>query len=122
MPAASGSANLRRCLVAPGLSVDEHDLSLLLQAKAAVLSGAQMLLRAGGVEPGQLQALHVAGGFGKHLNAAHALLAPRFCRRCRWSASKSWATRLWRPASSALLNSHAYGEMRRSRGASRSLS
>jgi uncharacterized 2Fe-2S/4Fe-4S cluster protein (DUF4445 family) len=102
--------NVKSCEVAPGVVIDEHDLSLLLQAKAAVFSGAQILLRAGGIEPRQLAALHVAGGFGKHLNAAHALrigLLPEMpLERIKVVGNTSLAA-----ASSALLNSWAYEEM-----------
>ncbi|MFH0937808.1 MAG: ASKHA domain-containing protein [Planctomycetota bacterium] len=63
----------RRCLLALGVSVDELDVSLLLQAKAAVLAGAQLLLRSAGITANELRTIHVAGGFGRHLHTANSL-------------------------------------------------
>jgi len=100
----------RRCVVAKGVSIDEHDISLLLQAKGAVLAGALILLRKAGIAPQDLHALHVAGGFGRHLNPEHAvrigLLPPMPLERIKIVGNTSLAA-----ASSALLNAQATREI-----------
>ncbi|MCY3021067.1 MAG: ASKHA domain-containing protein, partial [Planctomycetota bacterium] len=101
----------RRCHVAKGVTIDDHDVSLLLQAKAATLAGALILLRKAGVTPQDLHALHVAGGFGRHLDPAHALriglLPPVPLERIKVAGNTSLAA-----ASSTLLNAHATQEIR----------
>lgn len=57
----------------PGVEISERDLAALLQAKAAVGAGIETLLARAGVAPGQLERLYLAGGFGLHLEVAHAL-------------------------------------------------
>lgn len=54
------------------LFVTEADVAELLQAKAAVAGGIATLLELAGLSPSQLDAIHVAGGFGYHLNPEHA--------------------------------------------------
>jgi uncharacterized 2Fe-2S/4Fe-4S cluster protein (DUF4445 family) len=53
--------------------VSEPDIAELMQAKAAILGGAWTLLEEAGLATGDLQALYVAGGFGYHLDPAHAM-------------------------------------------------
>lgn len=105
------SRAVRRCVIANGVTIDEHDVSLLLQAKGAVLAGASILLRKAGIAPQDLHALHVAGGFGRHLNPEHAvrvgLLPPVPLERIKVVGNTSLAA-----ASSALLNAHAGPEIR----------
>ena len=106
-----GGRALRRCVIAHGVAVDEHDVSLLLQAKAAILAGVLILLRKAGIAPRDLHALHVAGGFGRHLNPEHAvrigLLPPVPLERIKVVGNTSLAA-----ASSALLNAQASREIR----------
>jgi len=113
-PRASASGKgraLRRCVVARGVTIDEHDISLLLQAKGAIAAGALILLRKAGIAPQELHALHVAGGFGRHLNPEHAvrigLLPPVPLERIKVVGNTALAA-----ASSALLNAHASREIR----------
>ena len=54
------------------LYISEADLAELLQAKAAIAAGVATLLELTGLAPADLRALHVAGGFGYHLQPAHA--------------------------------------------------
>jgi uncharacterized 2Fe-2S/4Fe-4S cluster protein (DUF4445 family) len=107
-----GSSHLsHRVMLAGEVAIDERDISLLLQAKAAVLSGALILLRAGGITPRDLRTLHVAGGFGRHLNAQNSIrtgLLPDIpLERISVVGNTSLSA-----CSSALLNGHADAEMR----------
>ncbi|HEY3319831.1 MAG TPA: ASKHA domain-containing protein [Planctomycetota bacterium] len=101
----------KRCVLAKGVYIDEQDLALLLQAKAAVLSGVLILLRTAGILPGDLHTLHVAGGFGRHLNPAHAvriaLLPSVPLDRIKIVGNTSLSA-----CCCALLNGQASGEMR----------
>lgn len=45
----------------------------LIQAKAAIAAGVKALLEEADLQPGDLQTLYIAGGFGYHLNTAHAI-------------------------------------------------
>lgn len=56
-----------------GLIVSEVDVALLLQAKAAVGAGIATLLEVAGMTPDRVGTLHLAGGFGMHLDVAHAI-------------------------------------------------
>lgn len=65
-------------LVAPGqgrrpLVVADSDISLLLQAKAAIAAGIRTLLGRVDLEPDEVDTLVLAGGFGMHLNLNHAI-------------------------------------------------
>ena len=62
-----------RAIITDSLYITEPDVAELLQAKAAIAGGVQTLLELAGLRPEDLRALYVAGGFGYHLNAAHAL-------------------------------------------------
>ena len=53
--------------------VGEVDVALLLQAKAAVGAGISTLLRHAGTTADQIGTLHLAGGFGMHLDVSHAI-------------------------------------------------
>jgi uncharacterized 2Fe-2S/4Fe-4S cluster protein (DUF4445 family) len=55
------------------LRVSEVDVALLLQAKAAIGAGIDILLEKAGLSAGELGRLYLAGGFGMHLNVAHAI-------------------------------------------------
>lgn len=106
-----GSHVSQRVTLAGDVSIDEHDISLLLQAKAAVHSGALILLRAGGIAPSELNALHVAGGFGRHLNSQNSiragLLLDIALERIHVAGNTSLSA-----CSCALLNGRAEWEMR----------
>ena len=53
--------------------ISEADVAELLQAKAAIGAGVQVLLEIAGLEASDLQTVFIAGGFGYHLNPAHAI-------------------------------------------------
>ncbi len=55
-----------------GISFSRGDAAQLAQAKAANAVGMRVLLRALGLGPGDLTALHLAGGFASHLDVANA--------------------------------------------------
>ena len=55
------------------LRITEPDIALLLQAKAAIAAGIQTLLNREGLKPGEVHKLYLAGGFGMHLDVAHAI-------------------------------------------------
>jgi uncharacterized 2Fe-2S/4Fe-4S cluster protein (DUF4445 family) len=54
-------------------SISEVDVALLLQAKAAIGAGIETLLLAAGVPGENVGRVCLAGGFGMHLNVAHAI-------------------------------------------------
>jgi uncharacterized 2Fe-2S/4Fe-4S cluster protein (DUF4445 family) len=56
-------------------SISEHDISVLLQAKAAVGAGIESLLKTVGIEAAEVSRLYLAGGFGMYLNVGHAIAA-----------------------------------------------
>lgn len=99
------------CILAKDVSVNEYDISLLLQAKASVLSGVQILLRKAGINPSDLNVLHVAGGFGRHLDPSNAVLIGLLpavdLKKIKIVGNTSLAA-----CSSALLNSHSIKDMR----------
>lgn len=102
----------RRCRAADGIFVDEADVGGLLQAKAAILAGASILLRTAGLAPEELHALHLAGGFGRGLSVENALrigLLPQVSpEKIRVVGNTSLAA-----ASGVLVNAGALGKMRR---------
>ena len=55
------------------LRISEVDVALLLQAKAAIGAGIDILLEMAGVRAAELGRVYLAGGFGMHLNVAHAI-------------------------------------------------
>jgi uncharacterized 2Fe-2S/4Fe-4S cluster protein (DUF4445 family) len=58
---------------AGALRVSEVDVALLLQAKAAIGAGIEVLLETAGIRAADLGHVYLAGGFGMHLNVAHAI-------------------------------------------------
>jgi uncharacterized 2Fe-2S/4Fe-4S cluster protein (DUF4445 family) len=58
---------------AGALRVSEVDVALLLQAKAAIGAGIEILLETAGIRPSDLGNVYLAGGFGMHLNVANAI-------------------------------------------------
>lgn len=62
----------RRVALAPDIYVTEADVAELLQAKAAIAAGIATLLELAQLQPADLRAVYVAGGFGYHLRPAHA--------------------------------------------------
>ncbi len=106
-------SHISHCVkLANDVSIDEHDISLLLQAKAAVLSGALILLRAGGISAHELKSLHVAGGFGRHLNATNATRAGLFPDVPSLGVINVVGNTSLSACSSALLNGQATDDMR----------
>jgi len=55
------------------LRISEVDVALLLQAKAAIGAGIEVLLTTAGIRAADLGRLYLAGGFGMHLDVAHAI-------------------------------------------------
>lgn len=55
------------------LWISEPDVAEILQAKAAMGAGVQVLLELAGIEADALDTVFVAGGFGYHLNPEHAI-------------------------------------------------
>lgn len=53
--------------------VTERDIATVIQAKAAIRAGIEVLLERAGRKPGDLLAIYVAGGFGTRLNAGNAV-------------------------------------------------
>ena len=58
---------------AGALRVSEVDVALLLQAKAAIGAGIEILLDTAALRARDLGRLYLAGGFGMHLNVANAI-------------------------------------------------
>lgn len=56
----------------PGITFSRGDAAQLAQAKAANAVGMRVLLRRLGLAPGDLAALHLAGGFASHLDVPNA--------------------------------------------------
>ncbi len=55
------------------LRISEVDVALLLQAKAAIGAGIEILLATAGIRAADIGKVYLAGGFGMHLNVAHAI-------------------------------------------------
>lgn len=58
--------------------VTEADIARLLQAKAAIAAGMLTLLRRHGLRPSDVRTLHLAGGFGMHLDIENAIACGLF--------------------------------------------
>ncbi|NQU10666.1 DUF4445 domain-containing protein [bacterium] len=61
---------------APGrqeIVIAETDIAKLLQAKAAIAAGILTLLEKIGLQSSDVKTLHLAGGFGLHMDRAHAI-------------------------------------------------
>lgn len=58
---------------ADDLRVSEVDVALLLQAKAAIGAGIEILLETAGIRAMDVGRVYLAGGFGMHLNVGHAI-------------------------------------------------
>jgi uncharacterized 2Fe-2S/4Fe-4S cluster protein (DUF4445 family) len=56
-----------------GLRISEADVARLLQAKAAIGAGLESLLESGGISASEVGRVQLAGGFGMHMNVAHAI-------------------------------------------------
>jgi uncharacterized 2Fe-2S/4Fe-4S cluster protein (DUF4445 family) len=65
----------RELVISPeeGITFSRADGSALAQAKAANTVGQQILLRALGVEPAEVDQLHLAGGFARHIDVQAAV-------------------------------------------------
>lgn len=55
------------------LRISEADVALLLQAKAAIGAGIEILLDTAGLRARDVGCVYLAGGFGMHLNVPHAI-------------------------------------------------
>jgi uncharacterized 2Fe-2S/4Fe-4S cluster protein (DUF4445 family) len=58
---------------AGGLRVSEVDMALLLQAKAAIGAGIEILLETARIRAADLGRVYLGGGFGMYLNVTHAI-------------------------------------------------
>lgn len=63
----------RLCGEEHSICITEPDIASLLQAKAAIAAGIQTLLAREGLAAADLKTIYLAGGFGMHLNIAHAI-------------------------------------------------
>ena len=54
-------------------TISEVDVAVILQAKAAIGAGIETLLDHAGIAPADISRLYLAGGFGMHLDVAHAI-------------------------------------------------
>jgi len=99
-----------RLMPGGGPSVSEVDIAHLLQAKAAIGAGIDTLLRHCGMTAGDIGRVHLAGGFGLHLDIGSAVaigLLPGFRPgQVRVAGNTSLAGALH-----ALLNRHALEDM-----------
>ncbi|NBB79462.1 MAG: DUF4445 domain-containing protein [Verrucomicrobia bacterium] len=57
----------------PEIWISEPDVAEILQAKAAIGAGVQVLLELAGLDAADLKTIFVAGGFGYHLDPRHAM-------------------------------------------------
>ncbi len=57
----------------PHLRITEVDVALLLQAKSAIAAGVLTLLERQQLQPGDIERVFLAGGFGLHLSVPHAI-------------------------------------------------
>jgi uncharacterized 2Fe-2S/4Fe-4S cluster protein (DUF4445 family) len=78
LPAAfrSNTAGARAVRIGGGagtLQITERDVALLLQAKAALGAGIEVLLGRAGIKASDLGRVYLAGGFGMQLDVAHAI-------------------------------------------------
>ncbi len=73
-PTAAFADGAKEVAVVPehGITFSRADAAQLAQAKAANAVGMRVLLRRLGLAPGDLVALHLAGGFASHLDVANA--------------------------------------------------
>ncbi|HEX5789581.1 MAG TPA: ASKHA domain-containing protein [Luteolibacter sp.] len=55
------------------LCVSEVDVALLMQAKAAIGAGIEILLKTAGISASDLGCVYLAGGFGMHLHVGNAI-------------------------------------------------
>lgn len=56
-----------------GMMVSEVDIAVILQAKAAIGAGIEILLETQGIQANELEKVYLAGGFGMHLDVSHAI-------------------------------------------------
>jgi len=59
--------------LAPDIVITEADVAHLLQSKAAIGAGIQTLLARAELTASHIRRLYLAGGFGLHINVAHAI-------------------------------------------------
>ena len=75
------------CPLADGVALTQQDIRAVQLAKAAMAAGVAALLHSAGCREQDVSAVHVAGGFGSHLNigsaAAIGLISPGLAPRVR---------------------------------------
>jgi uncharacterized 2Fe-2S/4Fe-4S cluster protein (DUF4445 family) len=69
----AGRARELEIVPSAGITFSRADASALAQAKAANTVGQQILLRELGVEPAEVDRVHLAGGFARHIDVANAI-------------------------------------------------
>ncbi|HJO94963.1 MAG TPA: ASKHA domain-containing protein [Victivallales bacterium] len=62
------------CIGSENIFVSESDISLLLQAKAAIASGIQVLLNKADIKQKDIDLVYIAGGFGANLNIDNSIM------------------------------------------------
>lgn len=83
---------VRAFFISDELFVSERDIENLLKAKAAVRAAIVTLLKESGTGTDDLDAVFLAGGFGKNINCENACicgLLPRFARAPRYVGNSS---------------------------------
>ena len=63
----------RALRIAGDQRISEVDVALLLQAKAAIGAGIEILLECAGLDSSDVLRVYLAGGFGMHLDVGHAI-------------------------------------------------
>jgi uncharacterized 2Fe-2S/4Fe-4S cluster protein (DUF4445 family) len=73
LPAACRTQGENAFRLSGEIAISEADVALLLQAKAAIGAGIETLLDCAGISAEEVGRVILAGGFGMHLNVAHAI-------------------------------------------------
>jgi len=64
--------------LAPGVSIINRDIRQFQLAKSAILSGIRILCRNGGLDPGDVENVYIAGGLGFFINRENAVVSGLF--------------------------------------------
>ncbi len=92
------------------------DVRMFQNAKAAVLAGVQVMVKAAGLEPEEVDEVVLAGGFGSHINVANTvksgILPAAFRDRCRFAGNTALQGALLALLDPALLHAAAESAQR----------
>ena len=72
---------IKSLIIAENIFITEQDISFLLQAKAAIAAGIQILLKKAAISEYEVDTLYLAGGFGVYVDISNAIksgLLPKF--------------------------------------------